>query len=207
MPPKVELKNLIFINQRYANLIMKYIILSFFILSVAYSSYSQNTKTGKDEREKLFQMKGNISSFVLTVADTAYCESIRADKIPYFTGQDTLIRSKSDHLFYSKKRKMVLEDSIITITMKVSKKDQEKSFTFLPANDKQIIEWNKTKNRYNYYQMNDNVNKTIYQKSYDPNSRKTVETEWKAISKYIWTLNRDEFDSLLTTFKKKYSIK
>ena len=186
---------------------MKYII-TIFLTQLVFLCYSQNTITGTDKREKLFETDHKWGGrYILLVGDTAYYEAKRADKIPYFTNQDTLIRSGNSNLFYGRNGKMLLADSMIKATMKSGKKNQETNFIFLPASSTQIVQWNIDKNRIKSSDMNAIVNKVLLKKPFDDNTLKNMKTEWQAIGKYIQTLNRDEFDSVLTAFKDKYSIK
>lgn len=180
-----------------------------FVLLICERVYPQNTKVGNNDKEVLFRVHSKVGGrYVLLNGDTAFYEVLQRDKVPYFIVRDTLIRSDDQSkLYHGTKSKMNLTDTVIRLTMNVTGKKNENSFVFLPATSKQIGEWNSAKNRENYYRVNDIVNKTLYTTQPGPDLRKSIETEWKDISKYILTLNHKEFDSVLTTFKNKYSIK
>jgi hypothetical protein len=185
---------------------MKYTIAIFFSFSII-SGYTQNTQNEKDADRKLFQLKGNGNRYIILSTDTAYYERKQADKVPYFTDQDTFIRSNNSSVFYGKKGTMRFENKALALTLKPTKNSSERKLMLLPADEKQVSAWNVAHNRDLYFRTNATVNAVLLKRSSDPTYYRRLEDDWRAISKDIVLLNHQEFDEVVCSFKKKYAMK
>jgi len=156
--------------------------------------------------EKLYQVKKGGDWYLLVIGDTVYHEKRQPDKISYFTDLDTLIRDKVSGYFVSKNNRLVLTDTIATLT-KLDSKKKAKNLLFLPANEKQIQIYNGYKNADKYVAVGGIVYKMLWPRQNNPTYARQMENDWRALSQQIKKLDQNEFDSAMNNFKTIYLIK
>ena len=147
------------------------------------------------------------SAYIILQKDSAFYEYRVFDKPSYFTGSDTLYFDTNCNCYTGKTLNLEINGSSNYYVRYLNNKYSDKLYKYVIAGKRELMKWNSYKNldKYNTYakEVHDSLNAFRSR----PEQFHSLYNDYEKLLYQVGRLCKDDFDSVLNTFKKKYSIK